>query len=354
MDLAQGFELELLPVRLCFGSGYAARLPGILGDLGGKRPLLLGTAAAEQRHSKVFASLDGLKTSAFFQAEPHCPVKVVERCRQVFRDAGCDSVIAVGGGSTLGLGKILAAEEGAKWIALPTTYSGSEMTPIFGRKIGQEKRIGRDPRCRPDFVIYDPLLTRELPAHAAVTSGMNSIAHAVEALYPQRPNPLTPGLAEQALIAHRGGLQAIALGVADEAALAAAQYGGFLGGLLVAICGIALHHQLCHVIGGLFNLPHGETNSVILPHAVDYNLPAISAARSVVEKVFEADHAARAIFDFAAEIHAPQSLRGLGMPESGIDATVDAMLAHGGWNPRPLERAGLARLMRNAFEGRRP
>jgi alcohol dehydrogenase class IV len=348
------FEVNLLPVRALFGDGQRSTLPERLGELAIARPLLVGTAAAATRHRNVVALLDGTASATFFAAEPHCPEAVVERCRQRYREARCDGVVAIGGGSTLGLAKILAAEEGAKFIALPTTYSGSEMTPLFGRKIGREKRVRRDARCRPGLVIYDGALTAGLPRRIAVSSGMNSVAHAVEALYPQRPNPLAAPLAEQALSAHRNGLREIASGSPTPHGLIDAQYGGFLGGVLVSMCGIALHHQLCHVIGGLFDLPHGETNSVVLPHAVAYNLPAIPAARSVIERVFGGTDAAAALFDFARSIDAPQSLRALGMPESGIDTAVDALLAHGGWNPRPLERAGLSRLVRAAFEGQRP
>ena len=348
------FELEILPVSVAFGAGQRRSLPAHLDRLAIARPLLVGTRQASTRYLSVFESIRDRPCTTFFGAEAHCPEPIVERCRQTYIDADCDGVIAIGGGSTLGLGKILAAEQAAKFIALPTTYSGSEMTPLFGRKIGNEKRVKRDASCRPDFVIYDADLTKDLPVHIATTSGMNSIAHAVEALYPKEPNPLAPLLAEQALVSHRSGLREIASGSPTLAALAAAQYGGFLGGLLVSMCGIALHHQLCHVIGGLFDLPHGETNSVILPHAVAYNSPAIPDAREVLERVFESDNAANALFDFAQALSVPQSLRELGMPASGVDATVEGMLNHGGWNPRPLEKSSLTALVIDAFEGRRP
>lgn len=348
------FELNVLPIRAYFGDGERLKLRARAREMAIARPLLVGTPSAESRYRDTFSLFDDLPAAAFFGAEPHCPDAVVASCGRAYRDARCDGVIAIGGGSTLGLGKILAAEEGAKFIALPTTYSGSEMTPLFGRKIGNEKRVSRDPRCRPGLVVYDSALTTGLPQRVAVSSGMNSVAHAVEALYPQRPNPLAPVLAEQALCAHRDGLRALAAGSASPAALGTAQYGGFLGGVLVSMCGIALHHQLCHVIGGLFDLPHGETHSVVLPHAIAYNLPAIPEARAVIESVFGGTDAAVALFDFAASIDAPQSLRSLGMPESGIETTVAAILGHGGWNPRPLERAGILELVRNAFEGRCP
>jgi alcohol dehydrogenase class IV len=348
------FEVNLLPIRALFGNGQRSSLPERLRELAIAKPLLVGTAAAATRHRDVVALLDGSALATFFDAEAHCPAPIVERCRQRYREAGCDGVVAIGGGSTLGLGKILAADDGAKFVALPTTYSGSEMTPLFGRKVGREKRVRRDPRCRPELVIYDAALTAGLPRRVAVSSGMNSVAHAVEALYPQSPNPLAALLAEQALRAHRDGLREIASGSPTPYGLDTAQYGGFLGGVLVSMCGIALHHRLCHVIGGLFDLPHGETNSVVLPHAVAYNLPAIPAARAVIERVFGGADAARALFDFARSIDAPQSLRALGMPEAGIDTAVETLLAHGGWNPRPLDRSGISSLMRSAFEGRRP
>lgn len=348
------FELALPPINAIFGAGERHRLRAALDSLGARRPLLAATRAGGERYAEVFAPLGELSPVEFFEAEPHCPVEVVERCRDRYRAGGCDSVVAVGGGSTLGLGKILAAEESATFVAVPTTYSGSEMTPLYGRKIGAEKRVRRDSACRPRLVVYDSELTYSLPARVAATSGMNSLAHAVEALYPQKPDPLTPPLARQALEALRDGLGAIAVGDRSGEALDSALYGGMLGGILVAACGIALHHQLCHVIGGLFDLPHGETNGVVLPHAVAYNLPAIAAARQTIEAVFGGRAAPRALFDFAGRIGAPQSLRELGMPPDGIEPTVSAMLARGGWNPRPLEREGLERLVRNAFEGRPP
>lgn len=341
-------------MRLAFGAGASARLRERLDELGVRRPLLIGTPAAEHRYRPVWAALGDLPLTTFFLAAPHCPEPLVERCRARYLEADCDGVVAVGGGSTLGLGKILAAEHDAKFIALPTTYSGSEMTPLFGRKIGAEKRVQRDPRCRPRFVIYDADLTATLPPRVAAATGMNSVAHAVEALYPERPNPLAPLLAEQALAAHRYGLPEIARGAPSRDALRSAQYGGFLGGVLVAMCGIALHHRLCHVLGGLFDLPHSETNGAVLPHAVAYNSPAIPAARQIIERVFAHDDAAAALYELAGKIGAPRSLRELGMPESGIEAAVAALLAHGGWNPRPLERTGIEKLMHAAYWGERP
>ena len=319
-----------------------------------RRALLVGTPSAETRYASLWSSLSELEAARFFAAEPHCPADVVSACRTSYREHACDSVIAVGGGSTLGLGKILSAEEGAVFIALPTTYSGSEMTAIFGRKINGEKKTAVDPACRPDRVIYDAELSSELPQYESVTSAMNSIAHAVEALYPRTPNPLASALARECLTAHRDGLEELVIGNKPGKARSKLSYGGFLGGLVVSLCGIALHHQLCHVIGGLFDLPHAESNSVILPQVVDYNRGFIGHANEIIVDVLGGDSAASALFDFADRLGAPVSLREISMPDDGIDAVIDAMLAHGGYNPRPLEEDALRNTLCNALEGRRP
>jgi maleylacetate reductase len=352
--MPSAFSLSILPVELRFGVGQRFALVETLAEIAALKPLVVGTASARERYGDVISAIEKLQPVEFFEAEPHCPIEVVERCRQVYRDSAADSVVAIGGGSTLGLGKILSAEEGAKFVALPTTYSGSEMTQIFGRKIGDEKRVGRDPACRPLRIIYDPELTRDLPGAVAATSGMNSIAHAVEALYPQKPNALSYLLAPEALRALRLGLIDVTRGSRSQEQLEAALYGGFLGGFLVSISGIALHHQLCHVIGGLFDLPHGATNAVVLPHALAYNAPAVPDACRAILEIFGGASAASGLFEFAREIGAPGSLRELGMPAAGIEAVVDGMLRHGGWNPRTVERDGILTLIENAFEGRAP
>ena len=183
---------------------------------------------------------------------------------------------------------------------------------------------------------------------------MNSIAHAVEALYPQTPNPLAASLATECLRAHRAGLEQLMFGTDEASARGDLLYGAFLGGLVVGMCGIALHHQLCHVIGGLFDLPHAESNSVVLPQALDYNCESIPEANEIIIGVFGGETAAAGLFDFAERVDAPLSLREIGMPEDGIDPVVDAMIAHGGYNPRPLDRSALRATVNSAYRGSRP
>lgn len=347
------FAVDLQPAHVRFRAGARELLAEECDRLGVKRVLLVCTPSGAARYRAVAEALGPRLAATFAAAEPHCPEPVVERCRALWRSAGADGVVTVGGGSTIALGKNLAAEDGAKFICMPTTYSGSEMTDIFGRKVGNEKRTARNVACRAHAVIYDPELTLGLPRHETVTTGMNSLAHAVEALYPPTPNPVAFLLAREALCAHRDGLPGAAANPADIGARTRALYAGFLGGLLIGMTGIALHHRLCHVLGGLFDLPHGEANSVVLAHVVAYNAPAAPEAARVIAEVFGDGDAARAIDAFARRIGAPTSLREIGMPEAGIDAVVKETLARGGWNPRPPAEAGLRQLVRSAWEGRR-
>ena len=348
------FAVDLQPAHVRFRAGAWSLLPDECDRLGIARVLLVCTHSGTDRYRSVADALGARLSATFDEAEPHCPEPVVERCRALWRASGADGVVTVGGGSTIGLGKILAAEEGAKFVCIPTTYSGSEMTDIFGRKIGNEKRTARSLKCRAHTVIYDPELTLTLPRHETITTGMNSMAHAVEALYPQTPNPVAFVLAREALCAHRDGLPGAAAHPTDIAARSRALYAGFLGGLLIGMTGIALHHRLCHVLGGLFDLPHGETNSVVLAHVVAYNAPAVPDAARVISEVFGDADPAHAVDAFARRIGAPRSLREIGMPGEGIEAAVRETLARAGWNPRPPEEAGLRQLVRAAWEGRSP
>ncbi len=348
------FAVELQPARVRFGTGARDLLAEECDRLGLKRAVLICTPGGAARYRAVAEALGARLVATFAEAEPHCPEPVVERCRALWRSAGADGVVTVGGGSTIALGKNLTVEEGAKFVCIPTTYSGSEMTDIYGRKVGNEKRTARSVKCRAHTVIYDPELTLGLPRHETVTTGMNSLAHAVEALYPQTPNPVAIVLAREALAAHRDGLPGAVEHPTDIEARSRVLYAAFLGGLLIGMTGIALHHKLCHVLGGLFDLPHGETNSVVLSHVVAYNAAAAPEAARVIAEVFDDSDPARAIDAFARRIGAPTSLREIGMPEEGIEAAVSATLARPGWNPRTPEAAGLRALLRAAWEGRPP
>ncbi len=267
-------------------------------------------------------------------------------------DADC--AIAIGGGSTTGLGKAIALDSGLPIVAVPTTYAGSEMTPIYGLTEGGVKKTGRDLRVLPKAVIYDPDLTLSLPVALSVTSGINAIAHAAEGLYAPDANPVVSLMAEQGIRALAGGLPRIVHDAHDADARADCLYGAWLCGAVLGSVGMALHHKLCHTLGGTLNLPHAETHTIVLPHALAYNRDAAPAAMRRIAAALGADDAARGVFDLARASGVPVALKDIGMDEADIERVLDLALRNPYWNPRPPERASLRALLEDAYAGRRP
>ena len=280
----------------------------------------------------------------------HTPVDVTEAALKIVAETRADGVVALGGGSTTGLGKAIAFRTDLPQLAVPTSYAGSEMTPILGETEDGVKRTRSDPRILPEVVIYDVELTLGLPAAMSATSGMNAIAHAVEALYARDRNPIVSLMAVEAIGALTDALPRIVADPADRAARTAALYGAWLCGACLGSVGMALHHKLCHTLGGSFDLPHAETHSVLLPHALAYNAPAIPDVIARLRPILGDDPAA-GLQDLAHRIGAPTSLATLGMAEDGIDRAADLALANPYWNPRPLTRDGVRALLARAWAG---
>ena len=204
----------------------------------------------------------------------HVPLEIAEDARRMARELGADCCVTVGGGSTTGLGKAIALTSPMPILAVPTTYAGSEMTPIYGITEGGAKKTGRDLRVLPKAVIYDPELTLSLPPALSASSGMNAIAHSVEALYAQDANPVISLMAEEGIRALAKALPSMSQNPQGFEREIEALYGAWLCGVALGSAGMALHHKLCHVLGGSFNLPHAETHSIVLPHAMRYTTTA--------------------------------------------------------------------------------
>jgi alcohol dehydrogenase class IV len=284
----------------------------------------------------------------------HVPIETAQEARMVARSLGADCAVAIGGGSTTGLGKAIALDSGLPILAIPTTYAGSEMTPIYGLTEGGLKRTGKDARVLPRTVIYDPQLTLTLPIGLTVTSGMNAIAHAVEGLYAQDGNPIMALIAEEGIRAMAGALPALKLDAMDLHARSEALYAAWLCGTVLGNVGMALHHKLCHTLGGSFNLPHAEVHTVVLPHAVAFNARAIPLALTRMGQALQSDTPAEALYDLARANGAPYSLRQLGMAQSDLDQAADIAVTNPYWNPQPIERNGIRDLLQRAWEGSRP
>jgi alcohol dehydrogenase class IV len=278
----------------------------------------------------------------------HTPLAVTDEAMAVVAAQAIDGTIAIGGGSAIGLGKAIAFRTDCPQIAVPTTYAGSEMTNILGETSGGTKTTRRDARIQPETVIYDPDLTRSLPPALAATSGLNAIAHALEALYARDGNPLISLMAEEGIRALASALQAGAAGRDD------ALYGAWLCGSVLGMAAMALHHKLCHVLGGSFDLPHGETHAVILPHAAAYNAPAVPEAIGRVARALGSATAPRGLYDLAVRLGAPMSLAELGFRRDDLEKAADLALASPYWNPREVTRDGVLKLLQSAFTGTPP
>jgi maleylacetate reductase len=340
--------------RVIFGAGSLAQLPREMQLLGARRALVLCTPEQVAEAERVARALGASAAGVFAKAVMHVPIETAQEARDVARKLGADCAVAIGGGSTTGLGKAIALDSGLPILAIPTTYAGSEMTPIYGITEAGLKRTGKDPKVLPRTVIYDPQLTLSLPIGLTVTSGMNAIAHAAEGLYAKDGNPIMDLMAEEGIRAMAAALPALRRDPADIEARSRALYGAWLCGTVLGNVGMALHHKLCHTLGGSFNLPHAEVHTVVLPHAIAYNAPAIEAAMARMRRALHTDLPAAALYDLARSNGAPYSLRELGMAEADLDKAADIAVANPYWNPRPIERQAIRELLQRAWAGSRP
>jgi alcohol dehydrogenase class IV len=351
----EAFQYTALPARVVFGFGTLAKVADELISLGRKRALVLSdphhatTAAA-----RLMQALGGFGVELSTDAVMHTPVEVTERVMEKLAACDADCIVALGGGSTIGLAKALALRTDLPQIVLPTTYAGSEATPILGETRDGEKVTIRSMQVLPEVIVYDVELTLGLPPKISLVSGINAIAHAVEALYAKDANPITSSLAEQGVAALGRALPRIVADPTNRNARADALFGAWLCGTCLGTVGMSLHHKLCHVLGGAFGLPHAETHTVILPHAVAYNASAAPVAIARVARALGADYAAQALFDLAATNGGPRSLREIGMSNSDLDRAADEAVKSPYWNPRSLERDAIRKLLDNAFYARRP
>ena len=350
----EAFTYDALPARVRFGSGTLTLLREEAERLGAKRVLVLSTPQQEDQARQAEALLGPLAAGRFPGATMHTPVEVTERALALATELGADCVVAIGGGSTTGLGKAIALRTDLPQITVPTTYAGSEMTPILGQTEGGRKTTLRSLKVLPEVVIYDVDLTLGLPPGLSATSGMNAIAHAAEALYARDRNPVISLMAEEGARAFARALPRIMDNPRDAEARSDALYGAWLCGACLGAVGMALHHKLCHVVGGSFDLPHAETHTIILPHAVAYNTPAAPEAMARLAAAIGAEDAAAGLFALAQRIGAPRALRDLGMAEAGIDQATREATENPYWNPRPIEPGPIRALIARAWAGEAP
>ncbi|HPF47221.1 MAG: maleylacetate reductase [Alphaproteobacteria bacterium] len=348
------FEYTPIPTKAVFAENAALKLKDEVEKLGCRRVMIACSAGMVKRIDHIIESLGPLCVALYNGAKPHCPEQVAMEALELYNKKNADCIVAIGGGSTIGIGKAIALRTDAKFIVIATTPCGSESTPIYGMLIGNQKKTGRDVRVIARTTIYDPMLTTGLNAHLTGTIGMNSLAHCVEALYAKDKNPVSDLYAIEGIVALTKGIKGSILNPNDLNARAQVLYGGMLSGYCVNLAGIAIHHKICHVLGGHHGIPHGESNSVILPYAIAYNETAAPFAMEKITTAMKTKSASGGVYDFARDINVPKSLKELGMREEHLDIAAKETVETTPFNPKPVDFQSVRALLQQAYEGIRP
>ncbi|WP_086001335.1 iron-containing alcohol dehydrogenase [Plesiocystis pacifica] len=348
------FELQS-PIRVVFGPGAEARAASVLEELGAKRVLLLAQSRHREGAERVAAALGERSVGIFDGVTVQVPEDVAAAATQMARERDADWVVAHGGGSAIGVAKAVALELEVRVGAIPTTYAGSERTPIWGRTRAGIKETGRDERVRPQLVIYDPSLAAGLPQALSLLSLLNALAHSVETLYAAEASDAARDAARASLAPLRAGMEALAADPGDLDGRAEALYGAALAGEALGGASMALHHKLAHVLGGEHGLPHAQTHAVLLPHTLAFNGPEAPAMLAAMREVF-GDDPARWLAEHMRAWGLPTSLEALGLGRADLGRVV-ARAVEGAArypNPRTIDAAGLGGLLDDAWHGRTP
>jgi len=352
-------QLEAKNQTVLLGPGARHQAAAQVAALGAKRALVLSRPGQSDLAQDLAAQLKHAAAGVYRRAAMHAPVDVTSHALDHLRAVDADCLVAIGGGSTVGLSKALALRTGLPQIAIPTTYAGSECTPILGQTEGGVKSTRTDAKMLPAVVLYDPELIAALPVEMSMVSGLNALAHGVEALYAKERNADSTRLAIEGIDALVFGLPAVADDPHDLEARAATLKGAWACGTVLGAVGMALHHKLCHALGGGFDLPHAETHAIVLPHAVAYNEVAAEVAE-LLQPVVDAlgagldRNASKALWEFTGMLDAPHALSELGLKESDLPRAADLATQNPYWNPRAIDRDAILELLHNAWRGDAP
>jgi alcohol dehydrogenase class IV len=349
----ESFVYTTNPSHVIFGPGSSSKLPHHLARRNLHSALILSTPRQLEKATMIEQLLTPNTVGTFSKATMHTPVETTQEAVQAAKDLNADSIVSIGGGSTIGLGKAVSIRTGLPHFCLPTTYAGSEMTPILGETVNGVKTTRRDPEILPDTVIYDVNLTLSLPPALSATSGINAIAHGAEALYAPDTNPIIRMLAKEGIKALSEALVVIAISAQDLEARKKALYGAWLCGVCLGSTSMSLHHKLCHTLGGSFNLPHAETHTILLPHIFAYNsVVAVAAGRELADVLPDSDgDAVKGLNVLLEQLGVPKALRDFGMKEEDIDRAASIAVQSPYSNPRRVEEGLIRELVRRAWAG---
>lgn len=348
------FSHVTLGQRVLFGTGMAAQyLSAEVERLGGRRVMVIASEGSGQVASDVAKEID----VALWHRDVvmHVPVEVAERAREAAKNAEIDLLVAIGGGSTTGLAKAVALTSGVPIVAIPTTYSGSEATNVWGLTEDARKTTGVDDAVLPVTVIYDSALTLSLPRELSVASGLNGMAHCIDSMWAPRADPINAALAAEGIRALSRGLPLIVEDLSDVEGRDLALYGAYLSAVAFASAGSGLHHKICHTLGGTFNLPHAQTHATVLPYVLAFNEPLAQEASARIASAFDTSTGLEGLQALRRTLDAPSSLADLGFEARSIPEAVSIILpAVPAGNPRPCTTENLTRLLEAATLGEDP
>jgi maleylacetate reductase len=349
------FVHDALPGRVRFGAGARTHIPDEVELLGGHRVLLVSRRGSVEAVADELRDALGDRCAGWFdEVAVHVPGELAASAVARARELRADTLLCVGGGSAIGTTKMVALELDLPIVAVPTTYAGSEMTPIWGTTTDRRKRTGRDLRVLPRTVIYDPELTTALPSQVTGPSGMNALAHAIEALYAPNTTPVVQVLAREAIHALADGLPRAVADGSDLDARGTTLYGAYLAGGALGVAGTSIHHKIAHILGGTWNLPHAPLHAMLLPHTVAFAAPAIAGALATVAEAMDVDDVPAALYDLLTRLEIGPALTSAGMPADALDDAVDAIVDAQPTSPRPVERRAIERLLTGALTGTPP
>jgi maleylacetate reductase len=347
------FSYTAQPMRVVFGQGLQP-LREQVRELGVSRAVVISTPGRTALARKVADTIGSAVIDVLAEAVMHVPVAVVDQSERRCRNLGCDGYVAVGGGSAIGLAKALALRTGSPVIAIPTTYAGSEMTPLWGVTENRVKTTGRDAAVLPRAVLYHPTLTLDLPVSISIASGMNAIAHAMEGLYAPDRSPIVSLMAREGARAVAAALPRIVGNPHDLGARREALYGAWLCGAVLGATTMSLQHTLCHVLGGTFNLPHAQTHAIVLPHVMAFNAPYAPDMVEGLTGVFGDGDPWTALWRLQQRLPMPMALSDLGLRRGDPTEVARQVTATPHDNPRPITAADVYTVLTQAWTGQQP
>jgi len=348
------FAAQFAQVRVRFGAGIRRQVSEEISRLGCKRALVLSTPPQADSAMEMAQEIGDLAVGVFTRATMHTPVAVTEEAVAHAQSVRADCIVSVGGGSTTGLGKAIALRTDLPQVVVPTTYAGSEATNILGQTENGIKTTLTDARVQPEVILYDAELVKTLPVGMTVTSALNAMAHAAEGLYARDRNPVSTLLAIEGLEAFAESLDRVVAKPDDLEARGQTLYAAWLCGTVLGQVGMALHHKLCHTLGGTFDLPHAETHAIILPHAIAFNARAAGRELEPISRIFGDGDPGMALYEFAKRLGAPLALKDLGVSQKDLDRAAELATAKPYWNPQPVTKEDIARLLEAAWKGEPP